>query len=170
MVPFRACHVDLLASWLKEPHVAQWYQPVAKHLNAAINPPGATTQVLIQCGPSLVGYLRWQVAARGSAIGNEVAIDLMIGSPSHLGMGIGPKALCLLAHRFSADHRIGAMVAWPDMRNSAARRAFEKAGFAAVVHGGQRDVCLMVRDLHHERRVDLALLVGSDPEATPVTL
>lgn len=164
LLPFRASHLDLLAAWLRLPHVSQWYPDVERELAWAINLPPGASQVLLACQRQAIGYLRWRVDEPAAlpepdAGSRAVTVDVLIGSTAHVGHGIGPKVLNLLASRFSADTGVPLMVAAPSIDNAAAQRALHKAGFARRLPVTADRRVVMVRDLAQERAAHPAALV-----------
>lgn len=133
-------HRDLLFRWLQSPHVRRGWGDPAPQLTAALDRPEGSGHSLISVDGNLVGYLRWQRVSRVAldVVGlheipdDAVDIDILIGEPDQVGMGIGSRALELLIALLKAD----ASVRWAGMSTSvdniAAIRAYEKAGFARL--------------------------------------
>jgi RimJ/RimL family protein N-acetyltransferase len=138
--PFRKPHLTLLAQWLGAPHVARWYPDPEGNLAWATRPPAGGDHAIIACGGEEIGYLRWQRVDRPTldALGlseipaNSVDADILIGSATHIGMGLGPAALDVLAARLGCDPDVPLIGLTTERENTRAHRAFEKAGFRRV--------------------------------------
>ena len=130
-------HGHMLAAWVQAPHVARWWGEPATQLEAALRRPVAGGDALIVADGAPVGYIRWEQARREKleAAGlselpsGTVDIDIAIGEADYLGRGIGPRALCEVVERITADQAVPAITLATSVENAAAIRAFEKAGF-----------------------------------------
>jgi aminoglycoside 6'-N-acetyltransferase len=130
-------HAALLAEWLRRPHVARWHPDADDRLKWALNPPPGGSQALIACKAQPIGYLRWQKVTREAldSVGlfeipaGSVDIDILIGQPDSLGLGLGPKALSVLIDALRSDVSIPVLGLSPSVDNVAAQRAYAKAGF-----------------------------------------
>ncbi len=56
-------------------------------------------------------------------------IDIAIGEPDYLGLGVGPRALRQLVEELIEDSRVLMIMLATSVENEAAIRAYEKAGF-----------------------------------------
>ena len=162
--PFQQAHLELLAVWLRQPHVARWYPKPEDDLARAMNPPAGASQAIIACGTVEVGYVRWQHVDRDTldALGlheipaNSVDVDILLGKDGCVGQGVGPSALALLAAELRQDANVPLLGLTTSVRNTRAHRAFEKAGFhiARQYEPNGLGLChLMVRDLRRERAI-----------------
>jgi aminoglycoside 6'-N-acetyltransferase len=162
LLPFRAEHIELLAAWLEEPHVAPWYAHPDGNLEWARQPPSGGEHAIIALDGHPVGYLRWQRVDRatldslglGDIPANSVDADILVGGAGGFGRGIGPRALNLLANRLLDDPSIPLIGLTSELANTHAHRAFEKAGFRIVrqYDAPPLGLChLLVRDLQAER-------------------
>lgn len=160
--PFRPSHLEILASWLGQPHVARWYPHPDDDLQRAMNPPVGGSQAIIAAGSDAVGYLRWQRVDRETldALGlneipaNSVDIDILLGDEGRVGRGLGPSALELLAAELRRDPTVPLLGLTTSIENIRAHRAFEKAGFHIARQydpTGLGPCHLMLRDLRRER-------------------
>jgi len=159
--PFDASqHKTLLGQWLVNPHVAQWWKNPDRHLAIALNPPSSNHHAIITADETAVGYVRWQrlnasslEKAKLSQIPpGSIAVSLLIGETSWLGQRIGPRALRLLLGELRRDPSIPLVKGVIPINNTAAIRAYEKAGFVRShpYHPpDQRPYLLMVVDLQH---------------------
>ena len=135
--PFRPAHLDVLARWLAEPHVARWYPEPEANLSWAANPPPGGAQVIIAAGDADVGYLRWQHVDRATldALGlyeipaNSVDADILLGNTANVRKGIGVAALQALTAEIRRDPTVALIGLTTSVANVHAHRAFEKAGF-----------------------------------------
>jgi len=163
--PFESSHLEVLAVWLGQPHVARWFPDPDANLAWAKNPPASGSQAIITWGATAIGYVRWQRADRGTldALGlpeiptNSVDVDILLGSEESVGKGLGPSALGVLADRIRQDTSIPLMGLTTSIENTRAHRAFEKAGFRIARQydpNGLGQCHLMLRDLRAERASD----------------
>jgi aminoglycoside 6'-N-acetyltransferase len=134
--PFdHARDLPLLAAWLTQQHVSRWWGDPVETLETLRHAPAAT-QALIEFRGRAVGFVCWQTPSRqelrdaglGDLPSDLVDIDLMIGDPVALGLGVGPAALHQLLRRLRRGGISLAGLATA-AGNSRAARAFVKAGF-----------------------------------------
>jgi RimJ/RimL family protein N-acetyltransferase len=135
-----------LERWLREPHVLTWWrEPLdLAGLETKYGPRidgDEPTQVFVieyQRGP--VGWIQWyrwcdyETHARKIDAGShEAGVDLAIGDPRVIGIGLGPIVLgAFLRQVVFADPSVSGVVCDPEVLNVRSRRAFEKAGFRSV--------------------------------------
>lgn len=128
---------DSLRLWLQRPHVARWWGDPQQQLEDCLSRPADGGHALILAGGTPVGYLRWQRPSRKEldAAGlseiprDAVDIDIMIGEQQYIGHGIGPRALTLLVEQLSQSGGFSLAVLATSVKNRAAIRAYQKAGF-----------------------------------------
>jgi RimJ/RimL family protein N-acetyltransferase len=128
------------------PHVDDWWHESldlagvhAKYL-PRIDGSEPTHVFVIEHERRPIGWIQWyrwadyaEHAARLGAESGTAGIDLAIGEPELLGLGLGPRAIrAFLASIVLADPAIIACISDPEAANSRSLRAFEKAGFAIV--------------------------------------
>lgn len=139
LVPFEPrAHLPLLARWLAQPHVREWWgEPDATLRETRIE---GLSQALVCVGGRPVGYLRWQRASREEldALGfadvptGAVDLDILLGESDALDRGVGSSALAVLVDRLRGDASVPAVGMSTSARNARAIRAYEKAGFARL--------------------------------------
>ncbi len=125
-----------LQGWLRQPHVAPWWGDPRLALEDALRRSSDTCAIILADGVP-VGYLCWQtlppedLAAAGLADLPDglVDIDIVVGEPTAVGRGIGPRALALLLGRLRADPSVTVAGVGTSAANRRAIRAFTKAGF-----------------------------------------
>jgi len=162
-VAFRSLAADDLptvAVWLREPHVSRWWgdpvralEKIADHIGSATVAPYVVT-----LDDQPIGYFQsYDIHAevdhpyRDQPPGS-IGIDLSIGDPDFVGKGIGPRIVEAIVDRLFADG-VPRVVIDPDPDNTAAIRAYEKAGFRTFdrrtsIYG---PAILMVRDREHRK-------------------
>ena len=133
-------HADLtmLRDWLAQSHVKEWYPVPDSNLDWASRPPANGGHALIELEGNPVGYIRWTIVSRAilDSVGlSEVPtgsadVDILIGDKRHVSQGIGPVALSLLASRLTEQGGVPLIGLTTSKKNTAAHRAFEKAGFS----------------------------------------
>ena len=135
--------------WLLEPHVKRWWDDGVKmpypdaeiaDYREAIHGKDSTYRYLAEIDDRPVGLLQhYRIAdspeyAEALALGEDaIGVDLFIGEAGLLGLGHGPAML----RQFLRDlafpfHGIDICVIGPSVKNTAAIRAYEKAGFRAL--------------------------------------
>ena len=147
--------LDLLAGWLREPHVARWWGDPTEALaeiDAALTDP-STQPMIVELQGQPIAYLQqydphmekshpYRDQPRGT-----LGLDLTIGRSELVGVGHGSAML-----RRHADQLFGAgaprLIIDPHPDNSRAIRAYEKAGFRRIDERTLKDgpVVLMARD------------------------
>jgi aminoglycoside 6'-N-acetyltransferase len=170
--------LPMLTGWLNTPHVFRWWgegsgrtwlggpgddaatvDMVAAEYGSAFDGSEPNDHLIIVVDGQRVGLIQWyRLAAEpqyardiGESADGTAGVDLLIGDPSVVGRGIGPRVIDAFVHTvvFAAPdvHRA---IASPVPANARSIRAFEKAGFTVVrdawVDGGHRIERVMVRD------------------------
>ena len=124
-----------LRAWIDRPHVSRWWGDRDAAM-AAIRRHAPADHALIAVDARPVGYLCWQrplpeeLAAAGldDLPADLIDVDILIGEPDCVGLGIGPQALLLMLDQLRAAGRTSVGIA-AAAANPRARRAYEKAGF-----------------------------------------
>ena len=123
--------------WLAEPEIQAWWGNAASaeaEINLAISSQTALCRI-IECGGAPIGYAHAvEVGLWGEARPEEIApgtwdVDLFIASEEHRGRGLGAAALVLLVEEVFASTLAVACCGVVSIRNEAAVRAYERAGF-----------------------------------------
>ena len=131
-----SAHRPIMARWLIQDHVQQWWGDPALNLtDFDVQPP--QRHMIVSAGEIPIGYVRWQrfsgqeLAAMGvhGLPDGTVIIDLFIGEAGWLGHGVGPAALVLLLKTLRADPTVPVAAVSTSVQNVRAIRAYEKAGF-----------------------------------------
>ena len=153
--PMTEADLPLVGRWLKAPHVARWWDDagtslaqIEEHLG-----PDTVEPFLILIDDRPIGYLQsYDIHAEAGhpyqdQPAGTIGIDLSIGEADLVGKGHGPRIVDAFVRRlFQAG--VARVVIDPDPANTAAIRAYAKAGFVPV---DQRDsiygpALLMARD------------------------
>jgi aminoglycoside 6'-N-acetyltransferase len=156
-VPVGDEHLALLASWLAEPHVRQWWGDPGVEIEL-IRTGRATGEAdgyvafvdgepvgFVQSWEPLkfIGVEPWLADLPPATIG----IDIFVGPPDLLGRGIGPRLIAAFIARLHAQGRERIIID-PDADNRRAIRAYKKAGFVrdrlVAGPGGRGETLLMV--------------------------
>src|SRR2546423_6404575 len=147
--PLREEDLALIRRWLLEPHVGRWWNDGSKtpypdaeieEYREAIQGKDATYRYLVRIDAKPVGLIQhYRIAddpeyATALALGEDaIGVDVFIGEREFLGRGHGPAML----RQFLRDvafpfHDLDVCVIGPSVKNLAAIRAYEKAGFRAL--------------------------------------
>jgi hypothetical protein len=65
--PFQPSHLELLAVWLRQPHVARWFPEPERNLAWAMNPPTGGSQAILAEGRQKSGMFAGSMSARAWA-------------------------------------------------------------------------------------------------------
>lgn len=155
---------DLVSDWLRTPHVSRWWGDPAKALREVLERPHGGGDALIVADEVSVGYVRWQTPERAEldAAGLQevpedttMDIDIAIGDPGYIGLGVGSRALGLLVEDLAADGSLRTIILATSVDNLVAIGAYEKAGFErrrtfADPEGGE--YWLLARDVRHVKQ------------------
>ncbi len=140
----------LLARWLEQPHVRQWWLDESSdlgHLEEKYGPRidgrSACEVFVVHLDAKPVGFIQWcpmedyaewygQLAEAKDAVG----IDYLIGEPELVGHGIGTRVIGEFVRRvWERFPAAVGVVADPQPTNIASCRALEKNGFRSVFEG-----------------------------------
>lgn len=142
--PFFEGDIDLMKRWLKEPHVAKWYEHPEHWLRELSERRGAfsfITHFIAEYEGVPIGFCQyydthfaqehevwneeWNIAGRQGEI---FSVDYLIGEPEYLRRGFGSQMIALLLKKL---RKTGAktVIVEPEKENTASGRALESAGF-----------------------------------------
>lgn len=136
----------LVAAWLREPHVAEWWgAPLELPAVQAKYGPRVRGEVpvrmfVICLDGRPIGMIQAYRTAdspefeQATGVENAAGIDLFIGESEALGQGYGTEAIRRFATEvvFELYPEVDLCIADPSVRNIRSQRAFEKAGFRAL--------------------------------------
>jgi len=150
----------LLASWLAQPHVAQWWDTldlagVEREFGPCIDGRDPTKMFICAEGGSAVGLIQFYRLSdnldyqHAVMVDDGAGIDLLIGAADQCGKGLGPRMICgVLDMVWDSYPEVRCAMAGPSVHNTRSHRAFEKAGFQAVrrvaVPGEKEDELILV--------------------------
>lgn len=180
--PVAVADLDLIAGWLAEPHVRQWWGEPETEVAAIrdmVEGRDGTRPFLILAAGEPVGYIQvwrishfqtdawtadnpWLLALADGTVG----VDLMIGEAGQVGKGLGPAVLAAFVAMLRAEGH-DSIVIDPDPGNARAVRAFEKAGFRAMpdLAGVPQDVLVMRHEIPTPDRTGRPAATASAAEA-----
>ncbi len=137
--------LDLVARWLAEPHVAQWYlagSSLEKELEDIRSSVTGTQPVHLLVAlddDRPIGWCQWyrceddpEWAAEIGAETGDVGMDYAIGEPASVGRGLGTELVAALVRLVRAGRPGFAVMADPEAHNIASRRVLEKNGFVLM--------------------------------------
>lgn len=131
---------DLIRAWLVDPAVQRWWGTLASaeaEFTLAMGSASALCRI-IEVDGAPVGYAHdvdatmWGSALPDGLPAGTWDIDLFVGSPEYRGIGIGQRALRLLTDEVFTTTLAVACCIFASIRNEAAIRAYEKAGYRWV--------------------------------------
>jgi len=137
--------LPLLAGWLAQPHVIEWWGDPVEELELirdAINGTDGTEPFIFQVDGRPAGYIQSWVPGRYARYGDWLAhapwlarvptgaigVDLFVGEAARVGNGLGSAVLSRFCRRLfdaGAPH----VIIDPDAANRRAVRCYERAGF-----------------------------------------
>ena len=160
MITFKSLsesHFPLLLAWLKQPHVKAWWDAEVTWTPALIQEKYGTyvkgykvengeakkiDAYIIYTDEVPSGYIQiynaYDFARSAPLIGlpeSLAAFDIFIGEKEYLGKGFGSQALQLFLETFY-QHSYAYVFADPEIGNSGAIKAYEKAGFKKIRENG----------------------------------
>jgi aminoglycoside 6'-N-acetyltransferase len=145
--PMTEDDLQLIADWLREPHLATWWLPgttaeaeiadYRENIVGGVDPATHLLTVVVNGTP--VGWCQWYrwadypPEAEGmGALPSEAGIDYAIGDPAKTGRGVGTELIAALVAEVRRHHPGAGILTDPDARNVASRRVLEKNGFRLV--------------------------------------
>jgi RimJ/RimL family protein N-acetyltransferase len=140
--PMELGDLELVDSWLAEPHVAAWYSPREKELaqiRRGVLGSVPTHLLVVEEDTRPIGWCQWYMLEVGAddardvdARPGDVGIDYAIGEAGWIGRGVGTLLIERLVDYVRVRHPGAGIVVDPDASNAASRRVLEKCGFALV--------------------------------------
>jgi aminoglycoside 6'-N-acetyltransferase len=143
--PLERSDFPLVARWLAEPHVAEWWDvppeldAVEKEYGPCVDGSDPTLLFICQADGAPIGLVQIYRLTDNPEYADEVGlsdaggVDLFIGEVAHLGVGFGTRIIGSAAELIWERYpEVGGAMAGPSVRNVRSRRAFEKAGFRAL--------------------------------------
>jgi aminoglycoside 6'-N-acetyltransferase len=134
--PVTRADLPLLARWLAEPHVAQWWDDPAEGLKSIEGHIDSISvePFIVELDGKPIGYIQsydphledahpYQDQPTGT-----LGIDQFIGPPELIGKGHGPRLIEAFVEQLFDEGAIRVIID-PDPANAVAIRAYEKAGF-----------------------------------------
>ena len=144
----RAADFEMIGTWLREPHVQQWWPDpddvasVEAKYGPTLTGDDPTEMFVIEYNGEPVGLIqRYRLAdypewAQAIAIAEGAGIDYMIGVGDVTGRGVGTDVIRLFTDEVFADYPdLDVVAAVPQQANTPSWRALEKAGYERVYAG-----------------------------------
>jgi aminoglycoside 6'-N-acetyltransferase len=145
--PLREADLPMLEGWIARPHWQEWWEETAVekvYLRAMLDGTDSTRPFIAELEGEPFAYVQmWFVADTRvepwiteapwlrDLPDDAVGVDLSIAEESHLGRGYGSALLRQFVARIRAEG-FGTIVIDPDLANTRAVRAYQKAGFRPV--------------------------------------
>lgn len=136
--------LELLADWIKLPHVAEWWGPESSLAKAAIKQryhsyicAGTVYPFVIVLGGQPIGYIQFYGATKADHNGwqepeGSYGVDLFIGEIKSLGLGHGTNIVKQFIDYLFIEKQAKLIIIDPDPNNLRAIRCYEKAGFTRI--------------------------------------
>ncbi len=137
--------LGLMHRWLNAPHVRRWWyaegtslKEIEDHYLPAIEGGEATKLFLILHSGEPIGFVQsYRISAEDDEtyatlvdVENSAGVDLFIGEPEYLYRGLGQQIVRrFLYEEVFSDPGVEVCIIGPEPENTAAIRAYEKAGF-----------------------------------------
>jgi RimJ/RimL family protein N-acetyltransferase len=136
-------HIPLLFKWLKEPHVAEFWQETEdigefreKFLNKLPERGVSAFVILVDSKP--IGYIQYYEACKvgggwwPDAIAGTFGIDQFIGDRSMIGKGLGTRVIRQFVEKLFTESNVIEIITDPEPNNKRAIRAYENVGFKSL--------------------------------------
>ncbi len=139
--PVAAADRAMLAAWIARPHWQRWWGPAeaeARHITEDADPDDG--RFVFTLDGRDAGYIQWWRPTAATEVPVDAppettrGIDMAIADPVNLWRGIGPRVLRAFVARLAGEG-VRRFLIDPAPDNTAARRAYAKAGFVAVGEG-----------------------------------
>jgi RimJ/RimL family protein N-acetyltransferase len=162
--PLSSDELPLLRRWLEMPHIRAWWgdpETELAYIRDMVEGRDTTRPFIFSVDGEPMGYIQyWFIGDHQNATwiadhpwlaelpSDAVGVDLSMGYPGKLSQGIGSAAL-----RAFTEWLVGqgcrTIIIDPDLENSRAVRAYEKAGFRPIPQllGGTGDTLIMQYEL-----------------------
>lgn len=130
--------LPLIEQWLQADHVRRtWGDADANIQLLRDSPVDGSWRAIIETDGRKVGLVLWQHPTRRELDEasltdipvSVIDIDIMIGEPTAVGLGVGSAAIRLVAEKALSDPAVPFVMACARLDNLASQRAFAKAGF-----------------------------------------
>jgi RimJ/RimL family protein N-acetyltransferase len=140
---FSEKHISILQKWLKQPHVAEFWQETEDEAKLRtkylidLETRGVSAYV-IKIGGRLVGYIQAYEAQKvgggwwPDAQPGTYGIDQFIGLPDFINQGWGTKIIQEFVRKLYSEHNVTEIITDPEIKNARAIRCYEKVGFVRV--------------------------------------
>ena len=141
----RPSDLDLMHRWLNAPHIRRWWydegtsrQEIENQYLPRIEGRDAAKPFVILYGERPIGYIQsYRISNEDDEeyanlvdVEDSAGVDLFIGEAEYLYRGLGQHVvLNFLSEHVFSDPAIEVCVIGPEPKNTAAIRAYEKAGF-----------------------------------------
>lgn len=142
-LPLKENHIPILRKWLREPHVAEFWQETEnedefreKFLNKLPERGVSAFVILVDSKP--IGYIQYYDACKvgggwwPDAEEGTFGIDQFIGDPDMVGKGLGTEIIKRFVENIFLLSKVSQIITDPEPKNKRAIRAYEKAGFHTV--------------------------------------
>lgn len=142
-VEFQEAHLSILRSWLREPHVSEFWQESEddtelreKFLNQL--PARGVSAFIISLESRPIGFIQYYEACKIGGgwwlnIGpGTFGIDQFIGDVSMIGKGLGTKIIKQFVEYLFANPNVQEIITDPEPENKRAVRCYEKVGFQRI--------------------------------------
>lgn len=163
--PLNESHFPLMLEWLESPHVKKWWdrdiiytldlvkEKYSDYVNGYKKVNGVKKPIrayIICANHQPIGYIQIYNAYDFSRSKNLTTLpeslgtfDVFIGDEKYLGKNIGSQAITKFLNLYAGDYSY--IFADPDLENSAAIKAYEKAGFRVIRSFSKERVMWMLK-------------------------
>ncbi len=142
-LPLQELHIPLLREWLKEPHVAEFWQETDNEEAFRLKfltklKERGVTPFIIEVDSKPIGYIQYYETCKAgggwwpNAKPGTFGIDQFIGDLTMIGRGLGTQIIKKFVDDLFVNPLVIEIITDPDPKNNRAIRAYEKVGFKAI--------------------------------------
>lgn len=143
--PLEEKDMRLFFTWVKKPHIAQWwksdtYEKFFEKYHPKMASQNFVFPFIMYINEKPIGYIQyyladkvdngWWMKTHGQA--GTIGMDIIIGETDYIGKGFGPMLIKKFIEKIYQETKASKIIIDPSVNNIAAIRCYEKIGFKRV--------------------------------------